>query len=433
MIKRLLVLILMAALLLSSCERANSSEEERPIVYASFYPIYDMVDSVAGNHLEVRSFQPTEKDPHLWEPSPKDIKKLQDGDLLIVNGANMEMWLDNIKTALPELDILVLSDGVELITYNGAAAIGDFQYMTEMNLSKSAYKISFGHTHEDLMRVAFFKNDENYTKEELIKKGKEIMRQDGKLVKQRETIEVEDGVVYGIEMGHESGTISYKVPSEGSWIFVSDRISEELLTYNLLDEKGENIKNEVLLEHSTSQMDKITYDPHSWLSIVNAKLYLNSIQMELSNRFPHFDKDFRKNKVRTVERLTSLEYEYKDKFKETDIKEFVVTHNAYSYLARDFYLIQFPLQNLVSMEDPSLKTIKTAIDFCNYYGISIIFYEYGNQEKGARTIAEEIGGKTLPLASMEFITKEQRGTDERYVDLMEKNLENLYESMKVKK
>ena len=193
MIKRLLVLILMAALLLSSCERANSSEEERPIVYASFYPIYDMVDSVAGNHLEVRSFQPTEKDPHLWEPSPKDIKKLQDGDLLIVNGANMEMWLDNIKTALPELDILVLSDGVELITYNGAAAIGDFQYMTEMNLSKSAYKISFGHTHEDLMRVAFFKNDENYTKEELIKKGKEIMRQDGKLVKQRETIEVEDG------------------------------------------------------------------------------------------------------------------------------------------------------------------------------------------------------------------------------------------------
>lgn len=134
-----------------------------------------------------------------------------------------------------------------------------------------------------------------------------------------------------------------------------------------------------------------------------------------------------------MEKLTNLEYEYKDKFNQSEIKEFVVTHNAYSYLDRDFNLTQFPLQNLVSMEDPSLKTIKTAIDFCNHYGISTIFYEYGNQEKGARTIAEEIGGNTLPLASMEFVVKEQTAKGERYIELMEKNLENLYESMKVRK
>ncbi len=430
---KLLTLILLSTLLLSSCGNDDSQKNKEPVVYTSFYPIYDLVDMVSDYLIKVESFQPKDKDPHLWEPSPRDIKRLQDGDLLIVNGANMEKWLDDVQTALPDLEILVLSDGVELITYNGAAAMGDFQYMSELELDKEFYGIRFGHTHENLIRIAFIKNDKDYSKEELIKKGKEVMRKEGKLVKQKENIDIEDGMVYGIEMGHESGFVSYKVPEEGKWVFISDRISEDLLSYNLIDKNGENLTENILLDHSTSQMDRITYDPHSWMSVVNAKSYLNTIQMELSKRYPKFEREFRKNKVKAVEKLTNLEYEYKDKFNQSEIKEFVVTHNAYSYLARDFELIQFPLQNLVSMEDPSLKTIKTAIDFCNHYGISTIFYEYGNQEKGARTIAEEIGGNTLPLASMEFVVKEQTAKGERYIELMEKNLENLYESMKVRK
>lgn len=431
--KKLLIIILLVCLLFTSCQNQRSSSNEKPVVYASFYPIYDLVKIVSGDYLDVRSFMKTDKDPHLWEPSPKDIKSLQDADLLIVNGANMEKWLDSVKTALPDLDVLVLSDGVELITYKGAAAIGDFQYMTKISLDKNIRHIIFGHTHEDLMRIAFINNTDNYSNEELIKKGKEIMEKEGKLVKQGETIDVVDGVVYGVEMGHESGQISYKVPTEGNWVFLSDRISEDLLSYNLVENNGDMTNGEVVLDHSTSQLDKVTYDPHSWMSTKNSKSYLNTINSELSERFPKYEDKFRKNKVKAVERITSLEYKYKDKFSECPIKEFVVTHNAYSYLARDFDLIQFPLQNLVSMEDPSLKTIKTAIDFTNYYGISTIFYEYGNQEKGARTIAEEIGGKTLPLCSMEYVVKNQKDTGEGYIEIIEKNLENLYESMKVKK
>lgn len=431
--KKLLIIILLVCLLFTSCQNQRSSSNEKPVVYASFYPIYDLVKIVSGDYLDVRSFMKTDKDPHLWEPSPKDIKSLQDADLLIINGANMEKWLDSVKTALPDLDVLVLSDGVELITYKGAAAIGDFQYMTKISLDKNIRHIIFGHTHEDLMRIAFINNTDNYSNEELIKKGKEIMEKEGKLVKQGETIDLVDGVVYGVEMGHESGQISYKVPTEGNWVFLSDRISEDLLSYNLIENNGDMTNGEVVLDHSTSQLDKVTYDPHSWMSTKNSKSYLNTINSELSERFPKYEDKFRKNKVKAVERITSLEYEYKDKFSECPIKEFVVTHNAYSYLARDFDLIQFPLQNLVSMEDPSLKTIKTAIDFTNYYGISTIFYEYGNQEKGARTIAEEIGGKTLPLCSMEYVVKNQKDTGEGYIEIIEKNLENLYESMKVKK
>ena len=154
---KLLTLILLSTLLLSSCGNDDSQKNKEPVVYTSFYPIYDLVDMVSDYLIKVESFQPKDKDPHLWEPSPRDIKRLQDGDLLIVNGANMEKWLDDVQTALPDLEILVLSDGVELITYNGAAAMGDFQYMSELELDKEFYGIRFGHTHENLIRIAFIK------------------------------------------------------------------------------------------------------------------------------------------------------------------------------------------------------------------------------------------------------------------------------------
>ncbi|MDO5717605.1 MAG: zinc ABC transporter substrate-binding protein [Tissierellia bacterium] len=425
-----IVLVLALILILSACSTPVESKGDKPVVYASFYPIYDIVQSVAGDEFEVRSFMPPDKEAHLWEPSPKDIKMLSDAELLVVNGANMERWLDMVRDSFPDLEVLVLSDGVELITYKGAAAIGDFQYMASVELGEGKYEIEFGHTHEDIMRVAFIDNSDNLSKEELIKKGKEIMEQKGELVEQNDTIDVESDKVYGIEMGHEAGAVYYNVPKSGNWIFIADRISEEILPYELIDVDGENLQKEVLLDNSTSQYDKITYDPHSWLSIVNAKKYANSIQDKLTELNPNKKNTFRKNKLDLVDALTTMEYEYKEKFKDVRIREFVTTHHAYAYLARDFDIRQFPLQGLTSMEDPSLKTIKKAIDFCKYYDIDTIFYEYGSQKKGAATIANEMGGKTMPLASMEFVSNEQKKNGEKYIDLMRMNIENIYNSMR---
>lgn len=425
-----LTLVLTLILLLSACVHKSEVKSDKPLVYASFYPVYDMVKSVAGDTIEVKSFMPPEKYAHLWEPTPKDIRRLSEADLLVVNGANMERWLDSIKENLPNLKILTLSDGVDLITYKGASAIGDFQFMTEMELGKGKYKIEFGHTHEDLMRVAFIDNSTNLSKEELIKMGKRIMEDKGELISQNSNISVESGKVYGIEMGHESGVITYQVPKEGKWVFISDRISEPILSYELLDYNGNMVENSIMLDSSTSQYDKITYDPHSWLSIKNAKKYSNSIQDKLIELYPKNEKLYKKNKLKYVDKLTDLEVEFKEKFKDVRLREFVVTHNAYAYLAKDFDLRMFSLQGLISMEDPSLKTIKKAIEFCRHYNINTIFYEYGGEKKGAATLANEMQGKTMPLASMEFVSREQKENNENYVDLMRMNLENIYESLR---
>lgn len=425
---------ILVLILVSGCSKDVKKTNDSPLVYTSFYPVNDLTKMIGGDTINVESFMPLDKDPHIWEPSPKDMKKLASCDLLVVNGANMEPWLDTVRENLPNLDVLKLSDSVDLITYKGAAAIGDFQYLSRIEVEAGKNKIDFGHTHEDMMRVAFIK-DEGLNQKDLVKKAKEIMSQKGELVAQKSTNKVEEGKVYGVEMGHESGEVFFDFPESGKWIFISDRISEDLLPYNLMDSKGNILKDEgkeeSLMEGSSSGFDKITYDPHSWLSIVNAKKYLNAIQEKLIEKYPENERLYKKNKLKYVDQLTDIDAEYKEKFSKLDKarKNFLTLHYAYAYIARDFDLTQYPLQGLTSLESPSLKTIKKAIDFSDYNHISTVFYEYGQNPKQAKALAEEIGGKVSPLASMEFLSKEQKDKDQNYIDLMRMNLENLYNSM----
>lgn len=416
-------------LIISGCSK-KEVKDDRPVVYTSFYPIHELVSQVAGDTVEIKSFMPLDKDPHFWEPSPKNMRELANADLLIVNGANMEKWLDQVSENLPDLDVLVLSESVNLITYKGAAAMGDFQYMGHSQMqSGQEYRIEFGHTHENNMRVAFFKKG-NETNAELIKKGKKIMEQKGEIVHQRSQINIEDSKVYTIEMGHESGLVTYKLPTDGDWVFVSDRISENILSYDLLDSNKEKLNEEVVLAGSSSSLDKITYDPHSWMSVVNAKKYLNAIFDKLSEKYPENQRLYKKNKLKTVDALTDLEFEFKEKFKNKKNDHFLTAHNAYGYIARDFDLVQFALSDLVSSESPSLKTIRTAINFANTYGIDTIFYEYGGDSKSAKSLAEEVHGKAEGLVSMEFASNIENLENKDYVSLMRMNLEKIYEAVK---
>lgn len=431
MIKKVICVIAVAAcLVLAGCATSDAQASGKPVVYTSFYPIHNLVEQIAGDTVDVRSFMPGDKDPHMWEPTPKNMKELAGADVLIVNGANMERWLDQVSQALPDLKILVLSDSVELITYKGAAAMGDFQYMASLQLAKSTYKIEFGHTHEDVMRVGFFNNKDNLEGTDLINKGKEIMDNKGAIVGQRRTFDATSGTCFTLEMGHESGEISFKIDEPGNWVFFSDRASEQLLSYTLVDSQGDELDATSLMDGSSSGFDKVTYDPHSWISLVNAKAYCNAIQNQLIELYPGNQSVYKKNKRVMVDQLTDLQSDYHEKFKDVRTKEFVVTHNAYAYLCRDFDLRQFPLQGLTTTESPSLKTMRKAINFCDYYQINTIFYEYGAEKKGADTLAAEINGSAVPLASMEYVTSTQQDKRNAYIDLMKMNLENLYTAMK---
>ena len=171
------------------------------------------------------------------------------------------------------------------------------------------------------------------------------------------------------------------------------------------------------------------FDPHTWLSPKNGIAQAKVIAEKLSEIDPANRDYYMDNYKKIEEELNAMIDEYTEKFENLDNKNFLVSHQAFGYLAHDFDLNQMALTNLTSTEDADAKTLKDAVDEAKNLGINTIFYEMGGSDKSAKTIADEIGATTVPLNTLEFATDEELNDDTSYQDLIKYNLEELYKSM----
>ncbi|BCJ96052.1 ABC transporter substrate-binding protein [Anaerocolumna cellulosilytica] len=96
---------------------ASETVNDKLTIYTSFYPMYDLTKKIGGDKVEVTNLVPAGTEPHDWEPSSTDIVNLENGDLLIYNGAGMEHWVEDITQALQNksLKLVEASIGVELV------------------------------------------------------------------------------------------------------------------------------------------------------------------------------------------------------------------------------------------------------------------------------------------------------------------------------
>lgn len=68
-------------------------------VVASFSILADMVRVVGGDYVEITTLVGRGGDVHAYEPSPADVRKLADADVLVRNGLDFEPWLPRLVSA----------------------------------------------------------------------------------------------------------------------------------------------------------------------------------------------------------------------------------------------------------------------------------------------------------------------------------------------
>jgi len=90
-------LILIFIIILSACApHASDVPTGSPVIVASTTFLADIAQNVAGDRLQVESLLPFGVDPHSYQPIPQDIAKVADSDLMVINGAGYEHFLDNV-------------------------------------------------------------------------------------------------------------------------------------------------------------------------------------------------------------------------------------------------------------------------------------------------------------------------------------------------
>ena len=66
---------------------------------ASFTVLADLVHQVGGDGVTVISLVPPNGDPHDYEPTPDDARKLKAADLVVTSGLGLETWLPRLAKA----------------------------------------------------------------------------------------------------------------------------------------------------------------------------------------------------------------------------------------------------------------------------------------------------------------------------------------------
>ncbi|WP_246281356.1 metal ABC transporter substrate-binding protein [Saccharibacillus qingshengii] len=91
---------------------AGTSAEQAPAdklqVEASFYPMYEFARQVGGDLADVKLLVPSGTEPHDWEPTPQDIARIQEADMLVYNGSGMESWVEQVLGATSNTELLAV-------------------------------------------------------------------------------------------------------------------------------------------------------------------------------------------------------------------------------------------------------------------------------------------------------------------------------------
>jgi len=113
-----LIFITLLAVLLGACGASPSVNNPTttpgvPTVLASTSFLADLAQNVAGSRLQVEMLIPLGVDPHEYEPTPQDVAKLANCQVLIVNGIGYEFWLQKTLNGIGGTrQIITATDGM---------------------------------------------------------------------------------------------------------------------------------------------------------------------------------------------------------------------------------------------------------------------------------------------------------------------------------
>src|SRR5262245_43086820 len=97
--RKLPIVACLVLLTFSSCKPAKTTSNAAPSsktrqVYVTNYPLEFFAKRIFGDEAEVHFPAPENEDPSFWNPAPEVIEKYQAADLILINGATYEKWIE---------------------------------------------------------------------------------------------------------------------------------------------------------------------------------------------------------------------------------------------------------------------------------------------------------------------------------------------------
>ncbi|WP_369373254.1 metal ABC transporter substrate-binding protein [Promicromonospora sp. Populi] len=115
----------------------SGADDDRPVVLTTFTVLADVAQNVAGEHLRVESITKVGAEIHGYEPTPGDIARASEADLILDNGLNLELWFGQFVESV-DVPHVVVSDGIDVLDITEDAYAGKpnpHAWMSPVNVS----------------------------------------------------------------------------------------------------------------------------------------------------------------------------------------------------------------------------------------------------------------------------------------------------------
>jgi len=164
------------------------------------------------------------------------------------------------------------------------------------------------------------------------------------------------------------------------------------------------------------------FDPHGWLSLKNALVYIDNITAGLAEAKPASAEMFNQNRAAYVAEVELLDQQIEDMIATlpANMRTIVTSHDAFQYFGRDYGLTFVSPQGISTESEASAQDVAQLIKQIRADNISAVFVENVADPRLLQQIAREtgvtVGGKLYPGA-----LSDENGSASSYLDLMRHN------------
>ena len=186
-------------------------------------------------------------------------------------------------------------------------------------------------------------------------------------------------------------------------------------------------------DHDDHSNEEIDYDPHSWLSPLAFKAQVDLVLEALSQQYPEHKDTFEENAGAFKAELDTLHMKYSAISDECEQTTVVANHNAYSYIGNTYDIRFVTVYGLDPEGEPSAADIAEVLEQIEEDGLTVLFVEEYTNPDAVAGIVEQTKSGTMPdgISIQTLYTMEMPPMDSEddYLSLMEKNLDNLKAGM----
>ena len=154
------------------------------------------------------------------------------------------------------------------------------------------------------------------------------------------------------------------------------------------------------------------------------KTQTNLVLGHLITAFPAGEETFRANADAFLAELDKIDDGFKSALSNDVCPDRTVAanHNAYSYMAYRYDIQFLTVHGLDPEGEPSAADIIKVVNYIQEEGLTVFFVEEYTDQKSVQSIVDQTGVEVKYLYTMEMAPMD---TNDDYLSLMNKNLENL--------